>query len=122
MRVAIAGASGYAGGELLRLLENHPQFEVIAAAAHSSVGERVDSVHPALAPTSVGSVRMCPATADQLKADLVFLALPHGQSASIAQELLEMDSSQKIVDLGADFRLVDAGAWDRFYTGLHAGS
>ena len=122
MRVSIAGASGYAGGELMRLLENHPHFDVVAAAAHSSVGERVDSVHPALAPTSVGSVKMCPATAEQLKADLVFMALPHGQSASIAQELLEMNPNQKIVDLGADFRLVDPDAWDRYYGGAHAGS
>ena len=122
MRVSIAGASGYAGGELMRLLENHPQCEVVAAAAHSSVGERVDSVHPALAPTSVGSLKMCPATADQLKADLVFMALPHGQSSSIAQELLKMNPDQKIVDLGADHRLVDPGAWDRYYSGIHAGS
>ncbi len=106
----------------MRRLENHPQFEVIAAAAHSSVGERVDSVHPGLAPTWVGSVKMCPATAEQLKADLVFMALPHGQSASSAQELLGMDPGQKIVDLGADFRLVDPGAWDRYYSGVHAGS
>jgi N-acetyl-gamma-glutamyl-phosphate reductase len=122
MRVAIAGASGYAGGELLRLLAVHPRFEVVAAAAHSAVGERVDSVHPALAPSSVGSLQLCSATSDQLQADIVFIALPHGQSAVIASELLAQNPHQKIVDLGADFRLVDSHAWGRYYGGSHAGT
>ncbi len=122
MRVSIAGASGYAGGELMRLLEIHPYFEVIAATAHSSAGQRVDSVHPALAPSSVGSLKLCSATVEQLQADLVFTALPHGQSAKIAQELLAMNPDQKIVDLGADFRLVSPIAWEKYYGGTHAGS
>jgi len=121
MRVSIAGASGYAGGELLRLLEAHPHFEVVAAAAHSSVGERVDSLHPALAPSRIGSLEMCPTSADQLKADIVFIALPHGESASLATALLEANPKQLIVDLGADFRLGDPQAWERYYGGSHAG-
>jgi N-acetyl-gamma-glutamyl-phosphate reductase len=122
MRVSIAGASGYAGGELLRLFESHPDFEVVAAAAHSSAGARVDSVHPALAPSSVGSLEFCPASADQLQADVVFIALPHGQSALLAAELLGVNPHQMIVDLGADFRLADSHAWKRYYGGEHAGT
>jgi N-acetyl-gamma-glutamyl-phosphate reductase len=121
MRVSIAGASGYAGGELLRLLEVHPHFEVVAAAAHSSVGERVDSLHPALAPSRIGSLELCATGADQLKADVVFIALPHGESASLAQALLAANPHQMIVDLGADFRLGDPHAWERYYGGAHAG-
>ena len=121
MRVSIAGASGYAGGELLRLMEIHPHFEVVAAAAHSSVGERVDSLHPALAPSLVGSLEMCSTSADQLKADIVFIALPHGESAPLAHALLDINPHQMIVDLGADFRLGDPQAWERYYGGAHAG-
>ena len=65
MRVSIAGASGYAGGELLRLLEGHPTFHVIAAAAHPAAGSRIDSVHPSLAPTPIGSMVMCELTVRQ---------------------------------------------------------
>jgi N-acetyl-gamma-glutamyl-phosphate reductase len=121
MRVSIAGASGYAGGELMRLLEAHPHFDVIAAAAHSSVGERVDSVHPALSPSRIGALKMCPTNADALKADLIFLALPHGESALLATALLAANPNQLIVDLGADFRLGDSRAWERYYGGTHAG-
>ncbi len=121
MRVSIAGASGYAGGELLRILEVHPHFEVVAAAAHSSVGERVDSLHPALAPSPIGSLELCSTSADQLEADIVFIALPHGQSAQLAAELLAANPNQMIVDLGADFRLGDPQAWERYYGGDYAG-
>jgi N-acetyl-gamma-glutamyl-phosphate reductase len=121
MRVSIAGASGYAGGELLRLLEVHPHFEVVAAAAHSSAGERVDSLHPALAPSRIGSLEMCSTSVDQLKADIVFIALPRGESAALATGLLAANPRQMIVDLGADFRLGDPLAWERYYGGNHAG-
>ena len=122
MRVSIAGASGYAGGELLRLLEAHPDFEVVAAAAHSSIGERVDAVHPALAPSRVGSLVLCAANVDQLQADIVFIALPHGQSAPLASELRSANPHHMIVDLGADFRLNKAQDWEQYYGGAHAGT
>jgi N-acetyl-gamma-glutamyl-phosphate reductase len=121
MRVSVAGASGYAGGELLRLFEVHPHFEVVAAAAHSSVGERVDSLHPALAPSRVGSLELCSTSVEQLQADIVFIALPHGQSAPLATALLAANPHQMIVDLGADFRLGDPQAWERYYGGPYAG-
>src|SRR6201991_2943319 len=115
IRVAVAGASGYAGGELLRLLAGHPEFDLVAATAHSQAGTHVTAVHPQLAGLDLTLSVTEPAILSD--ADLVFLALPHGQSAALAGQLPE---SVKIVDLGADFRLRDAGAWERYYGGPHA--
>jgi N-acetyl-gamma-glutamyl-phosphate reductase len=117
IRVAVAGASGYAGGELLRLLAGHPEFDLVAATAHSQAGAHVSAVHPQL----VGLDLTLSATdaAGLADADLVFLALPHGQSAALAAQL---PAGTKIVDLGADFRLRDAELWRRYYGGEHAGT
>lgn len=117
IRVAVAGASGYAGGELLRLLAGHPEFELIAATAHSQAGQPVTAVHPHLAGLDLVFAVTEPATLAD--ADLVFLALPHGQSAALAAAL---PATVKVVDLGADHRLRDAGAWSRYYGGEHAGA
>ena len=118
VRVAVAGASGYAGGELLRLLAAHPGLDVVAATAHGQAGVPLGQVHPQL--VSYGDLILGNTTVDELaKAELVFLALPHGASAGLAAQL---PSSVKIVDLGADFRLRDAAAWQRYYGGSHAGS
>jgi N-acetyl-gamma-glutamyl-phosphate reductase len=117
VRVAVAGASGYAGGELLRLLAGHPEFELAAATAHASAGEPVASVHPHL--VSLGLTFGATDVATLGGADLVFLALPHGESAAIAAQL---PAEVKVVDLGADFRLRDAGAWSAYYSGAHAGT
>ncbi|MGA4687689.1 N-acetyl-gamma-glutamyl-phosphate reductase [Micromonospora sp. AB353] len=117
IRVAVAGASGYAGGELLRLLAGHPEFELIAATAHSQAGQPVTAVHPHLAGLDLVFAATEPATLAD--ADLVFLALPHGQSVALAAALPD---TVKVVDLGADHRLRDAGAWSRYYGGEHAGA
>ncbi|MGY4899375.1 N-acetyl-gamma-glutamyl-phosphate reductase [Micromonospora aurantiaca (nom. illeg.)] len=117
IRVAVAGASGYAGGELLRLLAGQPEFELIAATAHSQAGQPVTAVHPHLAGLDLVFAATEPATLAD--ADLVFLALPHGQSAALAAALPD---PVKVVDLGADHRLRDAGAWFRYYGGEHAGA
>src|SRR5690242_20052521 len=117
IRVAVAGASGYAGGELLRLLAGHPEFDLVAATAHSQAGAHVTAVHPQLA--GLDLTLTATDAAGLSDADLVFLALPHGQSAAIAAQLPE---SVKIVDLGADFRLRDAALWERYYGGAHAGT
>lgn len=117
IRVAVAGASGYAGGELLRLLAGHPEFELIAATAHSQAGQPVTAVHPHLAGLDLVFAATEPATLTD--ADLVFLALPHGQSAALAAALPD---AVKVVDLGADHRLRDAAAWARYYGGEHAGA
>jgi N-acetyl-gamma-glutamyl-phosphate reductase len=117
IRVAVAGASGYAGGELLRLIAGHPELDLVAATAHTQAGEPLAAVHPQLAGLDLILGTTDPAgLAD---ADLIFLALPHGQSAALAAQL---PAGVKIVDLGADFRLHDADAWGRYYGGTHAGT
>ncbi|MGE5286944.1 MAG: N-acetyl-gamma-glutamyl-phosphate reductase [Micromonosporaceae bacterium] len=115
--VAVAGASGYAGGELLRLLASHPGMTLGPVTASSHAGEQVTALHPHL-PQLAGRT-FEPTDPQRLaRADLVFLALPHGQSAAIASQL---PPHVKVIDLGADFRLADADAWERFYGGVHAG-
>ena len=118
LRVAIAGASGYAGGELLRLVHAHPDLEIAVVAAHGQAGRSLREVHPQL--VTLGDLQLVPTTADTLSGvDLVFLALPHGASAAIAAEL---PPETRIVDLGADFRLTDAAAYERYYATPHTGS
>jgi N-acetyl-gamma-glutamyl-phosphate reductase len=115
--VAVVGASGYAGGELLRLLAGHPHFEIVAAAAHTQAGAQADVVHPHLAGLDLTLTATDPAALAD--ADLVFMALPHGESAALAADL---PPGTKIVDLGADHRLTDPAAWAAYYGGPHAGS
>lgn len=118
MTVAVAGASGYAGGELLRLLAHHPDLEIAAITAHGSAGESVGSVQPQL--RSLADRVLVPTTPEVLaEADLVFLALPHGQSAALAAAL---PAAARIVDLGADHRLIDAAAYAAHYPGPHPGA
>jgi len=119
-RVAVAGASGYAGGELLRLLAGHPDLELAAVTADSKAGQPIGIVHPQLAGVPALAGRQFDATDPALIAscDLVFLALPSGQSAPLASRLPE---TTPIIDLGADFRLADPAAWARFYDTPYAG-
>jgi N-acetyl-gamma-glutamyl-phosphate reductase len=115
---AVAGASGYAGGEVLRLLLGHPEVEVGAVTAGSNAGERLGSLQPHLVPLADRVLE--DTTVEVLSGhDVVFLALPHGQSAAIANALPE---DTVVIDCGADFRLTDPTAWDTFYGGEHAGS
>jgi N-acetyl-gamma-glutamyl-phosphate reductase len=118
-RVAVAGASGYAGGELLRLLAGHPGLDVTAVTAGSSGGKTIGELHPQLAGSKLAELRLRPhAAAAVADCDLVFLAVPAGQSAGIAAHVLE---AARIVDLGPDFRLADGEAWERYYGGSHPG-
>ncbi|GAB3487875.1 N-acetyl-gamma-glutamyl-phosphate reductase [Nocardiopsis coralliicola] len=115
---AIAGASGYAGGELLRLLEGHPEIEIGALTAGGNAGTRLGEHQPHLA--SLADRVLAETTPEVLAGhDVVFLALPHGRSAEIAEAL---GDSALVVDCGADFRLTDPAAWERFYGGPHAGT
>ncbi len=117
-RVAVAGASGYAGGELLRLLAGHPDVEIVSVTGHSQAGTPLVSVHPQL--VSLGHLTLGATGPDTLAdADLVFLALPHGESAALAARL---PATVKVVDLGADHRLRSAAAWADYYGGAHAGT
>ncbi|PRX46775.1 N-acetyl-gamma-glutamyl-phosphate reductase [Prauserella shujinwangii] len=118
VKVAVAGATGYAGGELLRLLLAHPGIEIGALTAASSAGTPLGQHQPHLAPLAdrvVGET-----TAENLAGhDVVFLALPHGHSGEIAARLGE---DTLVIDLGADHRLADAADWQRWYGSEHAGT
>ncbi len=115
---AVAGASGYAGGELIRLLADHPGMTMGPLAAGGRAGERLGAVHPNL--TQYADLPLVETSAHVLAdSDIVFLALPHGESAALVAQLPE---GLPIVDLGADFRLADAGAWQAYYGGVHAGT
>ncbi len=114
---AVAGASGYAGGEILRLLLGHPSIRIGALTGSSNAGRAIGELQPHLLPLADRVL-----TQTDLAAlsghDVVFLGFPHGQSAAIA-ELLGPDTL--VIDCGADFRLKDAETWRRFYGSDHAG-
>ncbi len=121
--VAVAGASGYAGGEILRLLLGHPAYAdgtlaIGALTAAASAGTRLDEHHPHLLPLAQRVLE--PTDVDVLAGhDVVFLALPHGHSAEIAEKL---GPDTVVIDCGADFRLGDAADWEKFYGSAHAGT
>ncbi|MFD2471183.1 N-acetyl-gamma-glutamyl-phosphate reductase [Amycolatopsis silviterrae] len=117
VKIAVAGASGYAGGELLRLLLTHPEVEIGALTAASSAGTTLGTHQPHLVPLA-GRVLLETSAETLAGHDVVFLALPHGHSAEIAAQL---GPDVLVVDLGADHRLADAGDWRRWYSGEHAG-
>lgn len=119
--VAIAGASGYAGAEALRLLLAHPEVEIGALTAHTNAGELVGKHHPHL--RAVADRTFAPTTAESLLGhDVVILALPHGASGAIAAELEAAGSDALVLDCGADHRLTDAAAWTVFYGSEHTGA
>lgn len=120
MRVAVVGASGYAGAELLRLICGHPQLELALVTADSSAGKAVGDVHVNLAgqPSLANLIFEPHSAVKQADCDLVFLALPGGQSAPMAARI---GDDIAIVDLGPDFRLSDPGEWARHYGGDHPG-
>ncbi|MGW0329253.1 N-acetyl-gamma-glutamyl-phosphate reductase [Nocardia sp. NPDC003183] len=123
LRVAVAGASGYAGGEVLRLLLGHPEYRagrlaIGALTAGSNAGTALGALQPHLLPLAD---RILEETTPEVLAghDIVFLGLPHGQSGAIAAALPD---ETVIIDCGADYRLTDAAAWEKYYGSPHAGS
>jgi N-acetyl-gamma-glutamyl-phosphate reductase len=119
-RIAIAGASGYAGGEMARLVSAHPSFELGTLTAHSNEGRSVRDVHPHL--RSLGDAVFAPTRLETLiDHDVVVLALPHGQSAELGEQLITARADLTVVDLGADRRLIHGDDWEAFYGGPYAG-
>ncbi len=116
--VAVAGASGYVGGEVLRVFSAHPDVEFGALTANSSAGDTLGVHHANLLP--LASRVLQETTPENLAGhDVVVLALPHGKSAEIAQQLPD---NTLVIDCGADYRLADPGAWTAYYSGDHAGT
>jgi N-acetyl-gamma-glutamyl-phosphate reductase len=107
IRVAVAGATGYAGGEVVRLLANHPDVELVGLTGRGREGDPVESVHPHLRGTGLRLESELP------EADAYFLALPHGVAAGLAPSLTS--SGAAVIDLGPDFRLHDPDAYPRWY-------
>lgn len=118
MKVGVVGASGYAGGELLRLLAGHPRLEVAVACAGSQAGRPVAEHTPSLAAAYPTLVYESPDPANLDGLDVVFCALPHGESQRLVPALV--DRVGAVVDLAADFRLRDAGLYPRWYGEPHA--
>jgi len=116
--VAVAGASGYAGGEILRLLSAHPAFEVRTVTAHQNAGQRLIAHQPHL--RSLADLTLAETTAATLAGhDVVVLALPHGRSGEIAEQLPD---DALVIDAGADHRLASAEDWAEYYGGEHHGA
>ena len=116
--VGVTGATGYAGGEVCRLLAGHPNLRLTGVHANSSAGRRLGELQPHLTPYAELVVQ--PSDAASLAGyDVVVLALPHGESAAIAAQLPD---DTLVIDCGADHRLDDPAAWARWYGGEHAGS
>ncbi|WP_200943016.1 N-acetyl-gamma-glutamyl-phosphate reductase [Cellulomonas sp. Root485] len=119
--VAVAGASGYAGGEMLRVLLAHPEARIGTLTAHSNAGTPLGAHQPHL--RTLADRVLAPTGVDELAGhDVVVLALPHGASGAIAAELEARGDGAIVVDLGADHRLVDAADWEQFYGSAHAGT
>lgn len=115
VRTAVFGASGYGGGELVKLIDRHDGFDLVYLGAHSHAGGVLREVHPQLPEGYRPLGPNDPAAAGEI--DLAFLALPHGASAVIGQELFER--GVKVVDLGSDFRLDTAVRYEEAYGTPH---
>ncbi len=118
LSVAVAGASGYAGGELLRLLSAHPEFDVTTVTAFQNAGQPLVALQPHL--RSLAHLELKPTDAATLAGhDVVFLALPHGKSGDVTKDLAQ---GTLVVDCGADHRLTNESDWKQFYGGEYFGA
>ena len=114
MKAAVLGGAGYAGGELLRLLHGHPQIKSVIATSRSQAGKKLGEVHPQLAAlTDATFLGLTPVEAAQ-KAEVVFLALEHGESGKVVPELLNL-GPKMIIDIAADFRTSDRALYEKYY-------
>jgi len=120
LSVAIVGASGYTGAELLRILAAHPAMAVVVATGDTQAGVAVGDLYPHLGPAYPGLVFSGFQPEDVAGADVVFFALPHGASQRIIPDVLEEGTGARIVDLAADFRLNDTAVYEQWYGEPHA--
>ena len=117
LKVAVLGASGYTGAELVRLLARHPRVQLSALGAHSEAGKPLSALYPALRGLDLPPLEQLDAAVLAGRADLVFLALPHTESLKAAPALLE--AGLKVIDLSGDFRLADKSQYLAFYKHEH---
>lgn len=121
VRVAIVGASGAAGGEIARYLAHHPQCQIAQACAHSQAGSKLRDIHPHL-PVHLNHT-LTPVDPQALaQADVVFVALPHGRSGELTAQLQRGSHPPLVIDVGADHRLTDAAAWEKYYGSPYQGA
>ncbi len=118
-KIAVLGASGYTGAELVRLLLRHPSVEIVALTADRKAGQTMAEVFPQFTPYDLPRL-VSISEVDFSNIDLVFCALPHGTTQTVIKNLLDNNAHVKVVDLSADFRLKDAGAYEQWYGHPHA--
>lgn len=118
-RIAVLGASGYTGSELVRLLVRHPRVEIAALTADRKAGQRMDEVFPQFAGLDLPDLVSIDEVDFARNIDLVFCALPHGTTQTVIDGLMEREPHIKVVDLSADFRLRDPAAYERWYGAPH---
>ena len=116
IKIGILGGSGYGGSELLRILLFHPDAEIKLITAGEHAGKRVDNVHPNLAKLTDLRFEAMPDARELEGLDCIFLALPHGQAMEVVPSL---PKKARIIDLSGDFRLSDAGLFERYYERKH---
>lgn len=115
LKACIVGASGYLGGEAVRLLLSHPQVEIASVAANESAGKKLSELHPNLAPVADFVLEREDST-DFSKFDVVVLAMPNGSSIKVVPKIPQ---KVKVVDLGADFRIKDSATFEKSYKTEH---
>ncbi len=118
-RIAVLGASGYTGSELVRLLLRHPRVELVALTADRKAGQTMADVFPQFAPFKLPTL-VTIEDVDFTAVDLVFCALPHATTQTVIKSVFEKAPKVKVVDLSADFRLSDPGAYEKWYGHVHS--
>src|SRR5690606_5544932 len=117
VRVGIVGGTGYAGGELMRILSQHPEAQVVYAASRTQAGQPVAATHPGLSGIIDLEYEPIDAAVMAERCDVVFLAVPHGASLPLAAELLP--TGVRVIDIGSDFRFRDPAEYERWYGREH---
>jgi N-acetyl-gamma-glutamyl-phosphate reductase len=117
IKVAVVGATGYTGAELVRLIQGHPEAELVYISSESSAGEPYSSIHPQFRKRNQMQLEAFKIEKIPASAELAFCALPHGHSAAIVPKLLEI--GLRVIDLSADYRLKDPALYENWYALQH---